>query len=59
MVARKIYWKRGRAYGDFREYAAFGGRQEALVPPEEAQATTDRRLAEQLYGRSRPTLDAQ
>lgn len=51
----RIYWRsRGgarRAYGDFRDYADVGGRQEALVPPGAARATTGRSEAEALYAR--------
>ena len=43
--ATRIYWKRGRAYGDFRD---LGGGQEALRAPGEAYATTDADIAAEL-----------
>lgn len=44
----RIYWKRGRAYADFRDYAAWGGGQEALgvTTADEAMRLCARRLAE-------------
>ena len=47
----RVYWKGGRAYGDFRD---LGGRLEALIPPEErvggkrGRATTDPDVAAKL-----------
>lgn len=38
----RIYTKRGRYYGDFRD---LGGKQEALVPPDSRYATTDSDVA--------------
>ena len=40
-----LYWKRGRAYGDFRD---LGGRKEALKAPNEKLATTDPDVANKL-----------
>lgn len=40
-----------RAYGDFRDYSDVGGRQEALIPPSEARATTDSDVASELVAR--------
>lgn len=37
---QRIYWKRGRAYGDFRDYGRWGGRLEALIPLGSPTATT-------------------
>ena len=37
----RIYWKNGRAYADFRDFALWGGRQEALRPDGGAAATSD------------------
>jgi integrase len=37
----RLYWKEGRAYIDARGWAAWGGRQEALVAPGERGATRD------------------
>jgi integrase len=38
---RRLYWKRGRAYGDFRDYADVGGKTEALIRDGERYATED------------------
>jgi len=45
----RMYRRGGRWWGDFREFTAVGGRQEALRPPGQARATADRNLAAQLY----------
>lgn len=37
----RIYWKNGRAYADFRDFAPWGGRQEALRAPGAAAATSN------------------
>lgn len=37
----RIYWKDGKAYADFRDYAAWGGHLEALKVPGTRSATTD------------------
>lgn len=37
----RIYWRGGRAYGDFRDFADVGGGQERLVVPGARMATTD------------------
>jgi integrase len=51
----RIYWRdQGgvrRAYGDFRDYADVGGRQEALIPEGEKRATTDPDVAAMLLAR--------
>ena len=44
----RVYWRGKRAWGDFRDYADVGGRQEPLVSPGERLATTERTVAEQL-----------
>lgn len=36
---QRIYWKRGRAYGDFRDFGRWGGRLEALKAPGNSTAT--------------------
>jgi len=46
-----LYLKRGRWYGNFREFEAFGGRQEALVVPGEKDATIEYSIAKALYDR--------
>lgn len=38
---QRIYWKRGRAYADFRDFAKWGGKLEALRPRGSRYATTD------------------
>lgn len=35
----RIYWKNGRAYADFRDFALWGGRQEALIGKDARTAT--------------------
>ena len=45
---RRLYRKDGRFYLDARDYADVGGRQEALIPPGERHATTDRTRARRL-----------
>ena len=42
----RIYWRGGRAWGDFRDYADAGGGREPLVPPDQKLATTDPDSAE-------------
>jgi integrase len=37
----RIYWKGGHAYADFRDFARWGGRLEALIPRNGRRATTD------------------
>ena len=37
----RMYWKDGRAYIDARAWAAWGGKLEALVQPDERGATKD------------------
>lgn len=49
MSTRKMFRKRGRWYGDFRGFAAYGGRTMALKELGERTATLDRRRAEALY----------
>ena len=44
----RIYWRGGRAYGDFRDFADVGGGQERLVAPGARLATTDPDAAAQL-----------
>jgi integrase len=45
---QRIYWRGGRAYGDFRDYADVGGGQERLIVPGEKLATTNAEVAEVL-----------
>jgi integrase len=44
-----IYWRNGRAYGDFRAYADVGGGREALKPSGSGWATDDAEIAEILF----------
>jgi integrase len=45
-----IYWRNGRAYGDFREYAKEGGGREALAESGAGWGTTDPEIARTLFG---------
>jgi integrase len=57
----RIYWREQggvrRAYGDFRDYADVGGRQEALVATSEKRATADPDTAQTLVARRIEELD--
>jgi integrase len=44
----RIYWRGGRAWGDFRDYADAGGRLEPLVPEGQKFATKDADVAQLL-----------
>jgi integrase len=44
----RIYWRGGRAWGDFRDYADAGGTREPLIAPGEKLATADSDMAEAL-----------
>jgi integrase len=44
-----IYWRNGRAYGDFREYPKEGGRREALIENGDGRATTHPEIARRLF----------
>jgi integrase len=44
-----ISWHRGRAYGDFRAWAAWGGRREALIPEGGRFGTKDPNTAHKLF----------
>lgn len=51
-----LYWRTRsdgapRAWGDFREYAAQGGKREPLVVPGESRATTEAVLAQTLFAK--------
>ena len=37
----RIYWKRGRAYADFRDFRHWGGKREALKKPGTGVTTDD------------------
>lgn len=52
----RIYWKRGRAYGDFRD---LGGKREALVPEGDTRATTDPDIATKLASDRVAELEAE
>src|SRR5687767_4233971 len=60
MASRKrdrLYWREGRAWADFRDYADVGGGREALKAPGTKQATSDEDLARVLLGRRLEVLD--
>ena len=44
----RVYYRNGRAWGDFRDFNDVGGKLEALVPDGEKQATTDPDVANKL-----------
>lgn len=54
---RNIYWRNGRAYGDFRSYKGVGGGQESLRVRGERYATTCPEMAKCLYDRRLFELD--
>lgn len=45
----RIYWRNGRAYGDFRAYEDVGGGREALSEPGQTWGTDDAEIAEALF----------
>jgi integrase len=53
----RMYWRAGRAYGDFRDYAEVGGGQERLVVPGERLATTNPEIAEVLMAQRLSALN--
>lgn len=55
----RVYWRNGRAYGDFRDYGDAGGSREALIPPGEKLATTDPDVADAVVGARLKELEAQ
>ena len=61
-VKDRLYWREQggerRAYGDFRDYADLGGRQEALIAPGEKRATMDSDVAQKLISDRLLALDA-
>ena len=58
-IEGRIYTRRGgRFYADFRDFAAVGGRQEALKPPGSNRATTDPEEASRLAERRMAELEA-
>lgn len=54
----RLRWKRSRAYADFRDYAPWEGRIEALIPEGATGATTDEDTARILIGRRLEALQA-
>ncbi len=48
-VGSHIFWRNGRAYGDFRDYADVGGGREALAIPDSTWGTTDEVTAKTLF----------
>lgn len=45
----RIYWRNGKAYGDFRKYADVGGKREALKQEGMSVPTTDSDTALAVY----------
>ena len=45
----RIYWRHGKAYGDFRKYADVGGKREALKQEGMSVPTTDSDTALAVY----------
>lgn len=56
--ATRLYWKRDRAYADFRDYASVGGRLEPLIPAGQHFATKDPDVAAILIASRLKELDA-
>jgi integrase len=54
---RRIYWREGRAWGDFRDYADVGGKREALIVEGEHFATADEATAQVLVSDRLKELD--
>src|SRR5215207_3955752 len=54
----RVYWRSGRAWGDFRDYADCGGRLEALTVQGERLATQDPDVAQALVAARVRELDA-
>jgi integrase len=55
---QRIYWRGGRAYADFRDYADVGGTQERLIVPGEKLATTNAEIAEVLMAQRLAALNS-
>ena len=53
----RIYWRNGRAWADFRDYADAGGRLEPLLAPGERMATKDADVAGQVAAARLKALD--
>lgn len=56
--SNRVYWRSGRAWGDFRDHADCGGRLEALTAPGERLATRDPDVAQALAAARLRELDA-
>ena len=54
----RIYWRNGRAWADFRDYADVGGKREPLRPPGQSRATTDPDVAAALLAARLAELEA-
>jgi integrase len=54
----RIYWRAGRAWGDFRDYADAGGRREPLIAEGERVGTTDDATAQILAARRVAELES-
>ena len=44
----RLYWRNGRAWADFRDFTAEGGKREPLIPKGAKRATTDPDIAQVL-----------
>lgn len=53
----KLYWRNGRAYGDFRAYADVGGGREALALPGKSWGTEDPEIADALFAQRLQELE--
>src|SRR5260370_40841285 len=54
---QRIYWRGGRAYGDFRDYGDVGGAQERLIVPGGRLATSNAEIAEILMAQRLAALN--
>ena len=54
----RIYWRNGRAWADFRDYADVGGRREPLKPIGSGMATKDPDVAAALLADRLAELEA-
>ncbi len=54
----RMYWRNGRAYGDFRNFSDVGGGRETLRLPEATRGTDDPDIAAKLFSERLAALDA-
>ena len=48
-IGPHLFWRNGRAYGDFREYGDVGGDREALAEEGSTWGTKDEEIAKVLF----------